>query len=139
MIECALTGTLTRDATSKISKSGKKYLQLNLRIGDGDAAQWVNALVFDTEAIDAAAAGKMVKGTTAYLEGRLSLDEWTSQDGARRQGLSVMARYCRLPEIGRNRPKKPTAKKAAATSTTTATTGEKPAPEPSFYSDPIPF
>jgi single-stranded DNA-binding protein len=64
----------------------------------------------------------MVKGAVAYLEGRLSLDEWTGQDGARRQGLSVMARYCRLPQIGRNKPKRERPEKKAA-ATCTGTTG----------------
>ena len=115
MIDAAMFGVLTRDASSKVtSKSGKRYLQLNLRVGDSEPATWINAMVFDHEAIEAAAAGKMVKGTKVYLEGRLSLDEWTAGDGSRRHGLSVMARYCRVPQIGRNRPKKPRKAKAEA-------------------------
>jgi single-strand DNA-binding protein len=101
-IECAFFGTLGRDGESKTSKTGKPYLRLNIRVGDGDSAQWVNATMFDPSAI--AEANKLVKGARVYLEGRLALDEWTTQDGSQRHGLSVMSWHCRLSQIGRNRP-----------------------------------
>jgi hypothetical protein len=44
-IEVALFGTLGRNAESKVSKSGKPYLRLNVRVGDGDSLQWVNGPV----------------------------------------------------------------------------------------------
>jgi single-stranded DNA-binding protein len=86
----------------KTSGSGKYYLRLNLRIGDGNAVQWVNAMTFDPDAITVA--DKMRKGARVYIEGKLSLDEWTGQDGAKRHGLSLMSGHCRLAQIGRNRP-----------------------------------
>jgi single-stranded DNA-binding protein len=101
-IEAAMFGVLGKDAERKTSGSGKSYVRLNLRIGDGNAVQWVNAMTFDPEAI--AAADKMRKGAAVYIEGKLSLDEWTGQDGAKRHGLSLMSGHCRLAQIGRNRP-----------------------------------
>lgn len=101
-IEAAMFGVLGKNAESKTSGSGKSYLRLNLRVGDGDGAQWVNAMTFDPDAI--AVADKMVKGARVYIEGRLSLDEWSGQDGAKRHGLSLMSGYCRLSQIGRNKP-----------------------------------
>src|SRR5665213_3646563 len=77
-IEAALFGMLGKDAETKTSAAGKPYLRLNIRTGDGDAAQWVNAMTFDPDAI--AVADKMRKGARIYIEGRLSLDEWTGQD-----------------------------------------------------------
>lgn len=103
-IEAAMFGALGRDAEAKTSKSGKNYLRLNIRVGDGDAAQWVNATVFDTAAIDVA--DRLVKGAKVYLEGRVTLDEWSGQDGAKRHGLSVMSWHCRLAQVGRNRAPK---------------------------------
>jgi single-stranded DNA-binding protein len=103
-IECALFGTLGRDAEAKTSKTGKAYVRLNVRVGDGDAGQWITGTVFDTEAIGAA--DKLVKGARVYIEGRLTLDEWTAQDGAKRHGLSVMSWHCRLAQIGRNKTKR---------------------------------
>jgi single stranded DNA-binding protein len=103
-IEVALFGVLGRDAESKISKNGKEYLRINVRCGDGDTAQWINAMTFDPEAI--AAADRLVKGSRVYIEGTLRLDSWTGQDGAERHGLSVMSWHCKLAAIGRNRPKR---------------------------------
>lgn len=101
-IEAALFGMLGKDAETKTSATGKPYLRLNIRTGDGDAAQWINAMCFDADAI--ALAERLRKGARVYIEGTLKLDEWTGQDGARRHGLSLMSWHCRLSQIGRNRP-----------------------------------
>ena len=100
-IEAAFFGALGRDAELKTSHAGKPYLRLNVRVGDGDAVQWVNVTCFDEKAI--AVADKMLKGASTYVEGRLSLDEWTGKDGTKRHGLSVMSWHCRLAQIGRNK------------------------------------
>jgi single-stranded DNA-binding protein len=103
-IEAAFFGTLGRDAESKVSKSGKPYLRINVRCGDGDGAQWVSAMVFDPQAT--AAVDTLVKGARVYCEGSLKLEEWTVADGTKRHGLSVMSWHTRLAAIGRNRPKR---------------------------------
>jgi single-strand DNA-binding protein len=103
-IECAFFGSLGRDAEAKTSRSGKPYLRLNVRVGDGDDAQWISVMAFDEKAIEAA--DKLVKGARVYVEGSIKLDEWTGQDGAKRHGLSSMSWHCRLAHIGRNRPKR---------------------------------
>jgi single-strand DNA-binding protein len=103
-IEAAFFGALGRDAEAKTSKAGKPYLRLNVRVGDGDGAQWVSVMVFDQSAIDAV--DKMIKGARVYVEGSLSVTEWDGQDGAKRHGLSMMSWHCRLSQIGRNRPRK---------------------------------
>jgi single-stranded DNA-binding protein len=92
---------LGRDAEAKVSKtSGKPYLRLNVRVCDGDDAQWVQVNSFDPNAIEAI--DRLVKGARVYVR----LDKWTGQDGTERQGLSCMARFTRLPAIGRNKPQK---------------------------------
>jgi hypothetical protein len=95
------------DALQKISRGGKSHLQLNILISDSEPATWVNALVFDMEAIDAASTGKIIKSAKVYVEGRLTLDQGMAGDGNRRRRLSAMVRCCRNPKIGRDRPKKP--------------------------------
>jgi single-strand DNA-binding protein len=102
-IECAFSGSLGRDAESKVSGSGKPYVRLNVRVGDGDQAQWISVMAFDQSAIDAV--GKLTTGARVYVEGRLSINEWTGKDGTKRTGLSVMSWHCRLAEIGRNKPR----------------------------------
>jgi single-stranded DNA-binding protein len=100
-IEAALFGTLGRDSELKTSKTGKQYLRLNVRVGDGDTATWVNVMAFDEQAI--AGVDKLTKGARVYIEGTLRLDKWTAQDGTERHGLSVMSWHCRPAAIGRNK------------------------------------
>lgn len=103
-IEAAFFGALGRDAESKVSKSGKRYLQLNVRVGDGDSAQWVSVMCFDEEAIQLAP--MMTKGARIYCEGRIEISEWSGQDGAQRHGLSCLSWHTRLAQIGRHKPKR---------------------------------
>ena len=100
-IHAALSGNLGRDGEAKTSQTGKQYLRLNVRSGEGEAAQWVNVTAFDPAAI--ADADKFVKGAAVYIEGRLTLDQWTAPDGSKRAGLSCMLWHCRLAQIGRNK------------------------------------
>ena len=102
-IEAAFFGTLGRDGELKTSKTGKPYLRLNMRVGDGETAQWVGVMAFDESALEAAE--KFVKGARVYVEGKLSVSEWTGQDGALRHGLSALSWHCRLAEIGRAKPR----------------------------------
>ena len=71
-LEVACFGVLGQDADEKVSKSGKLYLRLSLRVGDGDQAQWVSVLSFDAEAIELA--DRFVKGA-ALLCGRAVVAE----------------------------------------------------------------
>jgi single-strand DNA-binding protein len=103
-IECAFFATLGRYAERKTSQAGKAYLRLNVRVGDDDAVQWLSVLAFDERAIEVA--DKLVKGAKVYVEGRLSTNEWTGQDGEKRLGLSVMSWHTRLAQIGRNKSKR---------------------------------
>ena len=101
-IECALFGTLGRDAETT-SKNGRTYLRLNVAVPEGETTTWVSVMAFDERAI--ASAEGFVKGSRVYVEGKLSLDEWTGQDGDKRTGLSVMSWHCRLAQIGRAKAK----------------------------------
>ena len=104
MIETAMFGVLGQDAELKTSKNGKSFLRFSLRVGDGDGAQWLSVLSFDAEAIELA--DRFVKGARCYVEGRLSLSEWTNADGVVRTGLSVMSFHTRLSQIGRQKVKR---------------------------------
>jgi single-strand DNA-binding protein len=130
-IEAAFFGALGRDAELKTSKGGKAYLRINVRVGDGDKAQWINVTVFDPDTIEIA--DKMLKGARIYIEGKLSLDEWTAQDGGKRTSLSCMSWHCRLAEIGRHKSKRqPKSEQKVAAQYTPS--GSGPA-----FNDEIPF
>jgi single-strand DNA-binding protein len=92
-MECAFLGTLGRDAELKTSQAGKPYLRLSVRVGNDDGAQWVSVLAFDSTAVELA--DRFVKSARIYVEGRLSLNEWTNADGVVKTGLSVMSWHSR--------------------------------------------
>jgi hypothetical protein len=73
-IEPAFLGSLDRDAEVRTGKTGKAYLRLNVRVGDGDAAQWVSVLAFDAKAVEQADKPRspvqgQLRGTTQGLRG----------------------------------------------------------------------
>jgi single-stranded DNA-binding protein len=131
-IEAAFFGALGRDAEPKVSAAGKPYLRANVRVGDGDAAQWVSVLAFDEKAI--ASADNFVKGARVYVEGRLTLGEYMAGDGSKRASLSCMSWHCRLAQIGRNRPKRQRDRSGEQTNNQAA-----PAQAVSDFSDEVPF
>jgi single-stranded DNA-binding protein len=61
-------------------------------------------VAFDPEAITMA--DRFDIDARVYVEGRISNSEWTGNNVAKRHYLSVMSWHCRLPHIGRNRPKR---------------------------------
>jgi single-stranded DNA-binding protein len=85
-IECALFGMLTKDADARTGKSGKPFALLNLLVGDGDARQFVSAIVFGDAAGNVAT---LEKGRRVYLEGKIEISEWTDRDGNKKCGLKV--------------------------------------------------
>ena len=135
-IECAAFGALGRDAERRTSKSGKPYLIMNVRVGNDDAAQWVSVLAFDPQAVELA--DKFVKGARLYVEGRLSTNEWTGQDGEKRLGLSVLSWHCRLSQIGRNKPKREKVSESYR-SPRSAPANRTPASGAAPWDDEIPF
>jgi single-stranded DNA-binding protein len=59
-------------------------------------------MYFGADAADLAP--RLVKGVRIYCEGNLRLDQWESQDGKPRSGLSVMSFFIRVAAIGANKP-----------------------------------
>jgi single-strand DNA-binding protein len=102
-IAAACFGMLGADAEAKTSAGGRQYLRCRVRVGEGDAGQWVSVMVFDEEMIGSAE--KLTKGSRIYLEGTIRLDEWDGRDGQRKHGLTIMANHIRVAQIGRNRVK----------------------------------
>jgi single-stranded DNA-binding protein len=127
-IEAAFLGTVGRDSDLKVSKAGKPYLRLSVRDGYGDAAQWVSVMYFGADAAELAPL--FTKDSRVYVEGTIQLSTW-EQAGKQRAGLTVLSSYCRLAQIGRNRPKRERSTKHQ--NTTDA------APDHDFHSDPVPF
>ena len=110
-IEAALEGRLGRDPELKMVKNGSMPMLTRAiavdeaaKAGEDAKTTWVSAKLFGDKA--RAAAESFVKGDRCYVEGKLSLDSWTGQDGQARTGLSVLASKAEaLGKIGHRRPK----------------------------------
>ena len=87
-IHCALEGRLGAAVELRRSPSGKDWARLSVGVSEGDHVTWVSVSVFEEKA---RALEGLAKGTEVYAEGRLSLNAWTSRDGAERTGLAVTA------------------------------------------------
>jgi single-strand DNA-binding protein len=111
-IEAAFSGRLGRDPELRMVKSGTMAM-VTLAVAvdeappkDGHDAKstWINCKLFGDKATTAAEA--LAKGDRVYLEGKLSLDNWTGKDGRPRTGLSVVANVAQpLGKIGNRRPR----------------------------------
>jgi hypothetical protein len=128
-IECAFLGTLSRDAEAKVSKAGKQYLSMNMRIGDGDA-QWISVRLFGECATDLMSKA-LLKGTAVYIEGSFRLDTWEGADGSKKSGLSCMSWFARPAAIGDRKPKRERTIKSK--------TAAQPTRRNDFHSDAIGF
>jgi single-stranded DNA-binding protein len=125
-IECALFGALTKDADHRTSKNGKPFALLNLIVGDGDARQFVSAIVFGEAAGNV---GTLEKGRRVYLEGKIEISEWTDREGHPKHGLKVTSFHAiEVSKIGRRRDRKVDDKPSSA-----------PARRNDFHDDTIPF
>ena len=110
-IEAALEGRLGRDPELKMVKGGTMPMLMlaiaveeTAKAGDDPKTTWVNAKLFGDKARVAAEA--LAKGDKVYVEGRLSLDTWTGNDGQARTGLSLVANVAQpLGKIGHRKPK----------------------------------
>jgi single-stranded DNA-binding protein len=111
-IECALFGTLTKDADARTGKSGKLFALLNLLVGDGETRQFVSAIVFGDAAGNVA---MLEKGRRVYLEGKIEISEWTDGEGNTKHGLKVVSFHAvEVSKIGRRRERKPADKPSTA-------------------------
>ena len=94
--EVVISGNLTGDMELRQSRSGlaigKFGVAVNDRVKQGD--QWVDKATFvDCKLFGRRAeslAAYLLKGTKVAVEGRLSMDEWTGQDGQKRRKLEVI-------------------------------------------------
>jgi single-strand DNA-binding protein len=91
-----LTGNLTRDAELVQTKGGP-LVKMRLAVNDRrkvddqwtDVANFVDVIMFGTRA--ESVSRFLVKGKQVGIDGRLRMDEWTSDDGQKRSKLEVNA------------------------------------------------
>ena len=103
-IDCAFIGRLGDDPELKTSAAGKSWCRLSVAVGQGDNVQWVSVAIFGEPAEHVCAT--LRKNDKIYVEGSLTVNEWTARGGEKRTGLSVVASRAEAPGIGRHKPKR---------------------------------
>lgn len=101
-----LIGRLTRDPETRMFANGGKVAKfgfaVNNRRKNSQTGQWEDEPVFlNVEAFNRGDFSKMAdtveqylhKGSQAFIEGHLVLDQWTAQDGQKKQQLKVVVDY----------------------------------------------
>ena len=101
-IHCAFLAILTGAPITRIAQSGREWVSLNLKVGNGDSRQWVQCSVFG-DAVPIAAALRVEQ--VIYVEGVLELQRWENHDGQPRSGLKVTVSQIRPAEL-RRQPRK---------------------------------
>jgi single stranded DNA-binding protein len=113
-LEVACWGTLGKDPETRISKAGNSFCVLSVGVAvghddqDRDVLQWLKAVCFKEVAETIAA--RATKGSKVYLEGALTIGEYTTKEGEKRTSLDVRAWRVDLVgasgSLGKNRPKR---------------------------------
>ena len=103
---CAI-GALGRDAEIKYTQQGEPLLSFSIAVASKRAnekgpPEWLKVTAWGDQAETLNASGNLGKGAEVYVEGRLTLNEWTTPDGQKRAGLNLSAyRVDVLGAIGR--------------------------------------
>jgi single-strand DNA-binding protein len=98
-----LIGRLTRDPETRVFSNGGKVAKFGFAVNNSrknaQTGQWEDDPVFlDIEAFNRGETGKLAdrveqglhKGNQIFIEGHLKLDQWTTQDGQKRQRLLIV-------------------------------------------------
>jgi single-strand DNA-binding protein len=99
-----LIGRLTREPEVRTFSTGGKVAKfgfaVNNRKKNSSTGQWEDEPVFlDVDAFNRGESGRQLadlveqylhKGHQAFIEGRLQLDQWTGQDGQKRQKIKIV-------------------------------------------------
>ena len=98
-----LIGRLTRDPEIRAFSNGGKVASfgfaVNNRRKNSQTGQWEDEpVVLDIEAFNRGESGKQAdlveqylhKGNQVFIEGHLKLDQWTAQDGQKRQKIKIV-------------------------------------------------
>jgi single-strand DNA-binding protein len=107
-----LIGRLTRDPEVRTFSTGGKVaafgFAVNNRRKNATTGQWEDEPVFlDLEAFNRGDQGRQLadqveqyfkKGRQVFIEGHLRLDQWTSQDGQKRQRIKIVVENYQLLE-----------------------------------------
>lgn len=106
-IRCAFEGRLSQEPEMRYLADGRAVLNVGVGVPDGrGGVEWLRLTLW--EELAERMHERMGKGDQVYAEGRLTLGQWTGQDGLQRSGLNVSAWKLEvLGGIGRRQPAPP--------------------------------
>jgi single-strand DNA-binding protein len=100
-LHCAFTGRVGTDPTKRFTMSGKQLIEFRVAVDessrqteerpDPPETQWIKVVVWEEAAERLEQEGRVKKGATVYVEGRLRLSKWVSAQGEHRSGLELSA------------------------------------------------
>src|SRR5262249_14177308 len=92
-IQCAFFGTLSRDAERR-ERNGKPYLQMNVRVVDGNKTIWISVTSYDQQALECAE--YYVANAPIYVQGKFEANEWIDPKGRTHIGYTCLSLHSRL-------------------------------------------
>lgn len=130
-----IAGNVTRDITSRYTPTGTAVAEVGLAISR--KYKQGNETKEETTFVDVTLWGRtaeiageyLAKGRPALIEGRLQLDQWTDDSGAKRQKLKVVGESLQL--LGSNQ--------GGGNRQQSQSEEMHPSPVDSFYDDDVPF
>lgn len=138
-----LIGNLTRDPEIRVSPSGVKVADLRLALSETwrdrtsgenrEVVCYVDVVAWDRQAEFCAKYFK--KGSPLLVEGRLQMDEWTTQQGEKRSRLRVRADAIKF--VGSRREGEAAPGSAAAQSAPATPGNPGPVPPPTPPTGPV--
>lgn len=104
-LRCAFEGKVSFDPELRYTQAGKAVCNVSVGVADGrGGVDWVRVSTWEELAEQVYA--ELGKGDQVYVEGKLTLGQWTGQDGQQRSGLNVSAwKLELLGGIGRREPR----------------------------------
>lgn len=113
-LHAAATGRITSEVDERFTQGGKRFASFSILVDvahsvatEAKAAPeptWLRVTAWEPS--DELLAG-LRKGASVYVEGRLTLNQWTAIDGAPRSGLNLSAWRCDVhAAIGKNAPRR---------------------------------
>lgn len=89
-ISCVFEARVSRDPELRYTREGKAVCNVGVGVPDGKGGvEWVRVALWEQLAEEMAE--RLGRGDQVYVEGRLRLSEWDTQDGQHRAGLEVNA------------------------------------------------
>ncbi len=93
-----IVGNVGREVTSRVTSSGKEVanfsVAVNERMGDEEQTTWFQVTAW--EKLAEIAAAHIVKGQLVLVEGRITSETWSDQNGTPQAALRLTARSIRF-------------------------------------------